>query len=194
MTPRLEIVWLDQNAPVEENRTKIMENPYSRFPVVQGSLDNVLGVVRAKDLLVQGLSGRSMDLKEKMSPPLFIPENAGAMHLLELFKKSRPHLALVVDEYGGIQGLITLNDILESIVGEISSQDQSTEPQAVQREDGSWLVDGMIPIDEFKELFELGRITGRGQRPLPDPGRVYNDADGTSPQAGRTFPMGRFAF
>ncbi|MCJ7833328.1 MAG: hemolysin family protein, partial [Deltaproteobacteria bacterium] len=162
MTPRLEIVWLDQDAPVEENRTKIMENPYSRFPVVQGSLDNVLGVVRAKDLLVQGLSGRLMDLKEKMSPPLFIPENAPAMHLLGLFKKSRPHLALVVDEYGGIQGLITLNDILESIVGEISSPDRSTEPQIVQREDGSWLVDGMIPIDEFKEFFGLGQLPDEG--------------------------------
>src|SRR4030042_5807705 len=76
MTPRLEIVFLDQDAPLEENRNKIMENPYSRFPVAQGSLDNVLGVVRAKDLLVQGLSGRSMDLKEKLHPPLFIPENA----------------------------------------------------------------------------------------------------------------------
>jgi len=119
-------------------------------------------VVRAKDLLVQGLSGRLMDLKEKMSPPLFIPENAPAMHLLELFKKSRPHLALVVDEYGGIQGLVTLNDILESIVGEISSQDQSTEPQAVQREDGTWLVDGMIPIDEFKELFGLEQLPDEG--------------------------------
>jgi putative hemolysin len=162
MTPRLEIVWLDQDAPVEENRTKILENPYSRFPVVQGSLDNVLGVVRAKDLLVQGLSGRLMDLKERMSPPLFIPENAPAMHLLELFKKSRPHLALVVDEYGGIQGLITLNDILESIVGEISSQDRSTEPQIVQRENGSWLVDGMTPIDEFKEFFGLGQLPDEG--------------------------------
>ncbi|MBI5603620.1 MAG: HlyC/CorC family transporter [Deltaproteobacteria bacterium] len=162
MTPRLEIVWLDVNAPFEENRTKIMMNPYSRFPVAQDDLDNLLGVVLAKDLLVQGLSGRTMDLKEKMSPALFIPENAPAMHLLELFKKSRPHLALVVDEYGGIQGLVTLNDLLESLVGEISSQDQTTEPQAVQREDGSWLVDGMMPVDEFKEIFGLGRLPDEG--------------------------------
>ncbi len=158
MTPRLEIVWLDLNASFEENRTKIIENPYSRFPVSQGSLDEVIGVVRAKDLLVQGLSARKMDPREKMSAPLFIPENAPAMHLLELFKKSRPHLAMVVDEYGGIQGLITLNDILESLVGEISSQGESAETDAVQREDGSWLVDGMMPIDEFKELFSLGRL------------------------------------
>lgn len=162
MTTRLEIVWLDLNAPIEENRVKIMDHPYSRFPVAQDNLDNVLGVVRAKDLLDQGLSSQIMDLKEKMTPPLFVPENAPALHLLELFKKSRPHLALVVDEYGGIQGLVTLNDILESIVGEISSQNQPDEPQAVQREDGSWLVDGMVPVDEFKEIFDLARLPGEG--------------------------------
>ncbi len=162
MTTRLEIVWLDLNAPIEENRVKIMDHPYSRFPVAQDNLDNVLGVVRAKDLLDQGLSSQLMDLKEKMTPPLFVSENAPALHLLEMFKKSRPHLALVVDEYGGIQGLVTLNDILESIVGEISSQNQLAEPQAVQREDGSWLVDGMVPVDEFKEIFDLVRLPGEG--------------------------------
>jgi putative hemolysin len=160
MTPRLEIVWLDLNAPLEENRVKIMENPYSRFPVAQDNLDNALGVVRAKDLLDQGLSSRIMDLKEKMTPPLFVPENSPALHLLELFKRSRPHLALVVDEYGGIQGLVTLNDILESIVGEISSQNQPAEPQVVRREDGSWLVDGMVPVDQFKEIFDLNQLPG----------------------------------
>ncbi|MGA3083614.1 MAG: hemolysin family protein [Thermodesulfobacteriota bacterium] len=187
MTPRLEIVWLDQNAPIEENRLKIMGKPYSRFPVVQGSLDNVLGVVRAKDLLAQGLSGRPMDLKEKMSPPLFIPENAPAMHLLELFKKSRPHLALVVDEYGGIQGLVTLNDILESIVGEISSQDQSTEPQAIQREDGTWLVDGMIPIDEFKELFGLEQLPDEGSGHFQTLGGFMMMQMGRVPKPGEHF-------
>jgi putative hemolysin len=194
MTPRLEIVWLDQDAPVEENRIKIMGNPYSRFPVVQGSLDNVLGVVRAKDLLVQGLSGQTMDLKERMSPPLFIPENAAAMHLLELFKKSRPHLALVVDEYGGIQGLITLNDILESIVGEISSQGQATEPQSVQREDGSWLVDGMIPIDEFKELFELSQLPDEGSGHYQTLGGFVMMQMGRVPKPAEYFQWGDLRF
>jgi len=194
MTPRLEIVWLDQNAPVEENRTKIIENPYSRFPVVQGSLDNVLGVVRAKDLLAQGLSGRTMDLMEKMTSPLFIPENASAMHLLELFKKSRPHLALVIDEYGGIQGLITLNDLLESIVGEISSQDQTDEPQAVEREDGSWLVDGMIPIDEFKELFELGQLPDEGSGHFQTLGGFMMMQMGRVPKPAEYFQWGDLRF
>jgi putative hemolysin len=162
MTPRLDIVWLDLNATDQENRKKIMENPYNRFPVARGGLDEALGVVRAKDLLVQGLSGQPLNPEENMSPPLFIPENAPAMDLLELFKKKRPHLALVVDEYGGIQGLVTLNDILESIVGEIAPLDQSEEATATRREDGSWLVDGMMPIDELKELVGLGRLPEEG--------------------------------
>jgi len=128
-----------------------------------------------------------MDLKEKMSPPLFIPENAPAMHLLELFKKSRPHLALVVDEYGGIQGLVTLNDILESIVGEISSQDQSTEPQAIQREDGTWLVDGMIPIDEFKELFGLEQLPDEGSGHFQTLGGFMMMQMGRVPKPGEHF-------
>ena len=162
MTPRLDIVWLDPEASFEENRKKIIENPYNRFPVARGGLDEVLGVVRAKDLLVQGLSGLPLNPGENMSPPLFVPENAPAMLLLELFKKKRPHLALVVDEYGGIQGLVTLNDILESIVGEIASPDQGAEATATRREDGSWLVDGMMPVDELKELVGLSRLPEEG--------------------------------
>jgi putative hemolysin len=158
MTPRLDIIWLDLNDPYEENRKKIIENPFNRFPVAKGGLDEVIGVVRAKDLLVQALSGQSLVPEEKMSPPLYIPENAPAMLLLDLFKKQRPHLALVVDEYGGIQGLVTLNDILESIVGDIAPQDQGAETTVTLREDGSWLVDGMIPIDEFKDLFGLSEL------------------------------------
>ncbi len=129
-----------------------------------------------------------------MSPPLFIPENAGAMHLLELFKKSRPHLALVVDEYGGIQGLITLNDILESIVGEISSQDQSDEPQVVEREDGSWLVDGMIPIDEFKELFNIEQLPEEGSGHYQTLGGFIMMQMGRVPKAAEHFQWGDFRF
>ncbi len=194
MTPRMEIVWLDVNASFEENRKKIMENPYTRFPIAQGRLDNILGVVRAKELLVQGLSGRRMDLKEKMNPPLFVPENAPATHLLELFKKSRPHLALVVDEYGGIQGLVTLNDLLESIVGEISSQDQATEPQARRREDGSWLVDGLMPVDEFKEIFGLGRLPDEGSGHFQTLGGFVMMQMGRVPQPGEDFKWEDLSF
>jgi putative hemolysin len=158
MTPRRDIVWLDLDDGEEVNHHKIMESPFSRFPVGQGSLDNVLGIIRAKDALAYCQSARGLDLKAVMKPTLFVPENLPALKLLENFKKSRPHLALVVDEYGGIQGLVTLNDILEAIVGDIPATGQPAESGAKQREDGSWLLDGLMPVDEFKDLFQLKNL------------------------------------
>ena len=158
MTPRRDMVWLDLDEGGEANHRKIVESPFSRFPVAQGSLDNVLGIVRAKDALAYCLSERGLDLKAVLKPALFVPENLPALHLLENFKKSRPHLALVVDEYGGIQGLVTLNDILEAIVGDMPTPGRLQEHGAQQREDGSWLLDGLMPVDEFKELFQLKKL------------------------------------
>ena len=158
MTPRREIVWLDLADSWEINHRKIIETTYSRFPVGQGSLDNVTGIVRAKDALAYCLTHQDLDLRRVMKPPLFVPENAPAFQLLDTFKKSRPHLALVVDEYGGIQGLVTLNDILETLVGEIPALGASAKPEIVQREDGSWLLDGLMPVDEFNDLFQLAKI------------------------------------
>jgi len=158
MTPRRDIVWLDLDDGEEVNHRKIRESPFSRFPVGQGSLDNVLGIIRAKDALAYCQSERDLDLKAVMKSPLFVPENLPALQLLENFKKSRPHLALAVDEYGGIQGLVTLNDILEAIVGDIPATGQPAESGAKQREDGSWLLDGLMPVDEFKDLFQLKKM------------------------------------
>jgi putative hemolysin len=158
MTPRREVVWLDLADPWEINHRKIIETTYSRFPVAQDSLDNVLGVVRAKDALAFCLTHQELDLTQVAAPPLFVPETAPAFQLLETFKKSRPHLALVVDEYGAIQGLVTLNDILETLIGEIHPLGVPAEPDAVRREDGSWLLDGMMPLDELKDLFGLTKF------------------------------------
>jgi putative hemolysin len=158
MTPRRDIVWLDLDDGEEINHQKIMESPFSRFPVGQGSLDNVLGIIRAKDALAYCQSDRGLDLRAVMKAPLFVPENLPALQLLENFKKSRPHLAMAVDEYGGIQGLVTLNDILEAIVGDMPATGKPAEPGARQREDGSWLLDGLMPMDEFKDLFQLKKL------------------------------------
>lgn len=151
MTPRPEIIWLDLDDSPQEVVAKITESGYSRFPVCRGSLDNVLGVVRAKDLLARSVAGEPLDLKAAMRSPIFVPESALAFQVLELFRGSQPHLALVIDEYGGTQGLVTLHDILEAIVGEV----EVSEPQAVQRQDGSWLLDGALAVEEFKEIFDL---------------------------------------
>ncbi len=151
MTPRTEVVWLDVNDNIEEIRQKIVESEYSRFPVRQDSLETIVGIVKSRDLLVQSLSGGEIKLKDLVKPAYFIPETMFASRALEIFKEKGTELLLVVDEFGGLQGLITINDILEEIVGEIELE----EPQATQRQDGSWLLDGMLQVDEFKEIFKL---------------------------------------
>lgn len=158
MTPRPDIVWLDLEATVEENRQKIIDSAYSRFPVCQGGLDNVLGVMPVTDLLSRSLCDQPLDLTVALQTPVFVPESTRGLKILELFKQSSTHMALVVDEYGVIQGLVTLNDIMVEIVGDVPSAEDLENPQAVQREDGSWLLDGMLSVDEFFELFEINEL------------------------------------
>ncbi|MBD0345891.1 MAG: HlyC/CorC family transporter [Coleofasciculus sp. Co-bin14] len=158
MTPRPDIVWLDLDDSVELNRKAMLDNPHSQFPVCQGELDNVLGIIHVNDLLSRCLTSQPFDLTTALRRPLYVPESTPALKILELFKQSGTHFAIVVDEYGVIQGLVTLNDILEEIVGDIPIIGQIDEPQVVQREDGSWLVDGMLPVEEFFELLNLEEL------------------------------------
>ncbi len=160
MTSRSDIVWLDLDDTIAEMRDKITSSGFSRFPVCQGSLDHLLGVVRVKDLVAQLLNGQVPDLRSLMRKPLFVHEKMRILRVLELFRSSRTHLAIAVDEYGEIQGLLTLNDILEAIVGDVPNLGMVEQPKVVQRDDGSWLVDGYLPIDEFKQLFELSDLPG----------------------------------
>lgn len=162
MTPRLEIVWLDANASPEENRRLIEASTFSRFPVCDGDLDHVLGIAHSKDLLSLCLEGESLQITGVMRPPLFVPETVHALRALERFKQSGIHMALLIDEYGGIEGLVTLFDILEAIVGDIPTLGEVTEPGVVEREDGSWLVDGLLPVDEFMTFFDIKTMPSEG--------------------------------
>ncbi len=155
MTHRPDIVWLDINDPLLEITQEIRESTYSRFPICDGSLDNVLGMLHVKDLLLQSMAGQHFDLKAALQAPVYVIENSSTLKVLELFKQTGQQAALVIQEYGDIEGLITFNDILEAIVGDISSRDELDHPQVVQREDGSWLLDGMLPIDELKEILNV---------------------------------------
>ncbi|MEH2349996.1 MAG: hemolysin family protein [Nostoc sp.] len=155
MTPRPDIVWLDLDDSPEENRQKMVDSAYSRYPVCQAGLDNVLGVIPVTDLLARSFRGEPLDLTVGLRQPVFVPESTRGLKVLELFKQTITHMALVVDEYGVIQGLVTLNDIMSEIVGDVPSTDGQDQPQAVQREDGSWLLDGMLPVEEFLELFGM---------------------------------------
>src|SRR5438874_2811322 len=158
MRPRRDVVWLDMEDPFPENQKKLAASLYSRFPVAHGSLDNVIGIVQAKDLLTRCLAGTKIDLRAVSRPPLFVPEALPALKLLEMFKKSRTHMALVIDEYGGVEGLVTLNDILEDLVGEVASVDMPEERQVVERPDGSWLIDGKLQIDDLKEVLKIPKL------------------------------------
>ncbi len=151
MTPRTDVVWLDIADSSDEIRSKIAESSYSRFPVCQDSLDTVLGFIKARDLLVPpSLSSENFKLKDKLRLAIYVPETMLASRALEVFKEKNAELMFVIDEFGSLQGLLTLNDIIEEIVGDIE-----VEPQATQRQDGSWLLDGMLEVDNFKEIFKV---------------------------------------
>lgn len=159
MTPRTDISWVDLEAGPDEIRRHIAAGPYSRLPVAHGNLDEVLGIVSVKDLLSQLLSGAPLNIRGAMAPALFVPETMRALKLMDHFKQTGDHVALVIDEFGGIQGLVTFSDVLQALVGEISPLHEET-PQAIERPDGSWLVDGLLSADEFKDLFHLGELPG----------------------------------
>jgi putative hemolysin len=158
MTLRKDIFYLDLDEPFEVNREKLLKSPYSRFPLCRGGFDQILGIVRAKDILNSQFRGEPIDLPSLVKPPLYVLDNISLMHLLEECKKTRQHFALVVNEYGEVEGLLTLNDVMEAIVGDISSAELLEEPLMVQREDGSWLIDGMMGVDQFKGLFQIGSL------------------------------------
>jgi putative hemolysin len=160
MTPRPDMVWLDLEDSPETNRQRMLDSGHSRFPICQGDLDNVLGVVHVTDLLSRCLASQPLDLTVSLRQPLFVPESTRGLKVLELFKQTGTHIAMVVDEYGVIQGLVTLNDMLEEIVGDMPSIEQPEDPQVVQREDGSWLLDGMLAVEEFCEIFGIEELSG----------------------------------
>ncbi|MGF1471665.1 MAG: hemolysin family protein [Rubrobacteraceae bacterium] len=161
MTPRPEVAWLDLESPSEENQRRMRESAYSRFPVCRGQLDEVAGVVRAKDLLVRHLDEEGLDLQKDLQSPLFVPESLYALQALESFRETGQHIALVADEYGELEGVVTLNDVLEALVGVLPSLDEPAgDSEAVRREDGSWLLDGALPINRFKEILDIKELPG----------------------------------
>jgi putative hemolysin len=159
MTPMNEIVWLDVADTPEEMKRKITESPHGRFPVCEGSIDSILGIVQVKDLLIQSFSGQPFSIKGLLKMPLFIYEATAALASLEMFKKSGMHVAIVLDEYGSVRGLLTLNDIFEAIVGDLpASEEESEDSKAFERPDGSWLVDGRLSIKEFEDLLGIANL------------------------------------
>ncbi|WP_420991813.1 hemolysin family protein [Cupriavidus sp. 30B13] len=157
MVPRGDVVCLDVEVPLEENLRRIEESDHSRFPVVRGGMHDMLGVVSARQLLARRLRGEPTDLTAVLQTPVFVPESVTGMELLENFRASGGQMAFVIDEYGEVLGLVTLQDLVEAITGEFKP-DSAGEEWAVQREDGSWLLDGLIPIPELKDRLGLRHV------------------------------------
>jgi putative hemolysin len=194
ITPRTKIAWIDLGDSIEQICEKIVQSGHSRFPVATETLDNVTGIVQAKDLLAMSLAGKSLDLKALIQQPLFVPRTISVLALLESFKKSSKHIALVVDEYGGIEGLLTHHDILEAIAGDMPFGARPSDPKAVQRQDGSWLLDGMLSIDEFKEIFHLESLPGEKKDAYQTLGGFVFTQMGRVPSVAEHFEWNDFRF
>ena len=154
MIPRADVQWLDATSPLEEALATMSGSSHSRYPVCRGGLDDVLGVISAQDLLHEFAAGRRPSLEAHLTPPVFVPETLSGMELLEHFRASNAELVFVVDEYGEVQGVITVRDVMEAITGEFHTATPE-EAWAVQRDDGSWLLDGLIPVPELKDRLAL---------------------------------------
>lgn len=170
MIPRAEIAWLDIDDEAPAVLEMLRAHGYSRYPVCRGGLTEVVGVVSAQTLLQRALSGQALSLGQDLEAPIFVPETLSGMELLDHFRASDAQLVFVVDEYGEVQGVISVRDVLEAIAGEFSAPSDG-DAWAVQRDDGSWLMDGLIPVPEFKDRLELKEL------PEEDRGR-YNTLAG----------------
>ncbi|KAA3648183.1 MAG: HlyC/CorC family transporter [Chloroflexi bacterium] len=158
MTPRVEVTWLDSEDEPEKIYDQIFKSGFMKFPVATGDLDHLSGVVNASDLLAQKLAGETLNLESLAREALVLPESMPAFSALEQLRQSPIHMALVINEYGGVEGLITATDILEALVGDFPDKEQFIDPDIVQREDGSWLIDGMVSINEIMDLLNLREV------------------------------------
>jgi putative hemolysin len=158
MVPRADIVTVDLDLPFEQNLARIERSDHGRFPVVRGGLDQLEGVINARQWFSRAIRDGNRELQDQaLESPLYVPETLTGMELLDNFRESHVQMAFVIDEYGEVQGLITLQDLIEAITGEFRQRDPQTS-WAVQRSDGSWLLDGHIPVPELKDRLELGRV------------------------------------
>ena len=197
MTPRNEIIWIDLEDERDVNKIKIIESKRSIFPVASGELDDFIGVVQAKDMLSSMFNDDEIDINNLVKEPLVVSEHLETLELLKELKDNNEyvHMVLVVDEFGSVEGLITLNDLLEGIVGDIPGIDEEEEPQATERLDGTWLIDGRYPIDKFKELFDFkDKLPDEDEDNYTTLAGFILSISGTIPNEEDKYECGRFIF
>jgi putative hemolysin len=194
MTPRPKIVFLNIDDAEEVNWRKIVASGHSHFPVYQDNRDQVLGMVAVKALWAHSAIGIQTSLKNLLTPPLVVPETMNCVQLLESFKKSGRHTALIADEFGSIQGMVTLIDVLEAIVGDLPALGQRDQPQARQREDGSWLIDATLAVNELKTLLHLSELPQEAEADYQTVGGLVMTQFGRIPAVGDRFDWDGWRF
>ncbi len=191
MRPRVDIDWLNINDPDETIRDRILASKHHCFPLCDNDMDQVIGIVHSRDLLAQAWMGRKIDIKKMAEPPLFVNENQQIFELMDLFKKSHETIALVTDEYGAIQGMITIGDIMNAIVKDVEEEEEA---QILKVNNRSWLLDGKLPIDEFKEFFHFEHLPNEKRaRYRTLSGLCMNQLEAI-PKKGETFRVGIYRF
>nr|WP_269140304.1 transporter associated domain-containing protein [Pectinatus sottacetonis] len=160
MTPRTQITWLDIEDDLNTNLHLIKNSPDDTFLIGRDNLDNLLGIIYARDILNASLDNNLCDLAKFVKKPIFVPRSMETFRVLEKFRNNNVEEAVVVDEFGGVVGLITLKDIIEEIIGDISNTEEKESVQIIQRDESSWYIDGLYPIDDFKEKFDITSLPG----------------------------------
>ncbi len=194
MTPRPKVIWLNRDDPHETVWHKIVVSGHSYFPIYKGDRDHVVGVVSVKAIYANLAAGVGVNLKDLMVPPLMVPATQNVLQLVETFKKSGKHLALVADEFGGIVGLVTLNDVMEAIVGDFPSQDERAKPAAARRPDGSWLIDAMIEIERVEQALPGFRVEDQENKDYQTLAGYIVKRLGHMPKEGETFEAHGYVF
>ena len=194
MTRRTKIVWLNVTDSDEVNWRKIVASGHSHFPVYEGTRDQVIGMVSVKSLWANAAIGMANEIRHHLVEPLFVPSSITAVQLLETFKKTGKHLALVTDEFGSIQGLVSLIDVMEAIVGDLPQPGDRRLPDAIQREDGSWLVDGTMEIEDFKRRLAVGSLPREESESFETLGGFMVDRFGRIPAPGEYFVWNGWRF
>lgn len=194
MTPRTELVWIDRREPAEVALSKVAGASYSYYPVCDGRMDNLVGILSAKVLLSQVLSGAKPDIAAATVQPMLVPETTEAFRVLDLFRQSGKHFAVVVDEYGGVSGVVAMNDFLQALVGDFAREGAHEEAGIVDRADGSWLVEAWTPIGDFKSHVGIRNLAGERRRGFETVGGFVLDRFGHIPRVAEHFDEAGFRF
>lgn len=194
MTPKNDIDWLDLDDSRQQLLAEIKASRFSRLPLAKGDLDKIIGVIDVKDIAGMDILSEEVKLDQLAREPLYVPENTSALKAFESFRKSGIHEAMVIDEYGSIIGMVTLFDVLESIVGDIPSNQQDQAHEVVRRADGSWSLDGLLPIDELKEIIEVETLPDEDKAGYQTLSGLVMNQLGDIPKIGQLFELEGFKF